>query len=120
MMTVFLFYPNGYGVGLTGVYVAWMLVIAILYPYCRWVARVKAKRRDWWLSYLFIRLRDAHHCCGYRSSKPNELHRKESLRVVSMPKNIFFNCLLIPPFFASPRQGAGRRGRLRLLPFPLS
>ena len=52
MMTVFLFYPNGYGVGLTGVYVAWMLVIAILYPYCRWVAKVKAKRRDWWLSYL--------------------------------------------------------------------
>jgi len=52
MMTVFLFYPKGYGVGLTGVYVAWMLVIAILYPYCRWVARVKAQRRDWWLSYL--------------------------------------------------------------------
>jgi uncharacterized membrane protein len=52
MMTVFLFYPNGYGVGLAGVYVAWMLVIAILYPYCRWVAGVKAQRRDWWLSYL--------------------------------------------------------------------
>jgi uncharacterized membrane protein len=52
MMTVFLFYPKGYGVGLAGVYVAWALVIAILYPYCRWVARVKAQRRDWWLSYL--------------------------------------------------------------------
>jgi uncharacterized membrane protein len=52
MMTAFLFYPNGYGVGLAGVYVAWMLVIAILYPYCRWVAGVKARRRDWWLSYL--------------------------------------------------------------------
>ena len=52
MMTVFLFYPKGYGVGLTGVYVVWMLVIAILYPYCRWVAAVKARRRDWWLSYL--------------------------------------------------------------------
>ncbi len=52
MMTVFLFYPKGYGVGLAGVYVAWALVIAILYPYCRWVAGVKAQRRDWWLSYL--------------------------------------------------------------------
>jgi hypothetical protein len=52
MMTVFLFYPKGYGLGLTGVYVVWMLLIAILYPYCRWVAGVKARRRDWWLSYL--------------------------------------------------------------------
>jgi len=52
MMTVFLFYPKGYGVGLTGVYAVWTLVIAILYPYCRWVAGVKARRRDWWLSYL--------------------------------------------------------------------
>ena len=52
MMTAFLFYPKGYGVGLAGVYVVWMLVIAILYPYCRWVAGVKARRRDWWLSYL--------------------------------------------------------------------
>jgi len=34
------------------VYVVWALVIAILYPYCRWVAGVKARRRDWWLSYL--------------------------------------------------------------------
>ena len=52
MMTVFLFYPKGYGVGLTGVYFVWMLVIVILYPYCRWVAAVKARRHDWWLSYL--------------------------------------------------------------------
>jgi uncharacterized membrane protein len=52
MMTVFLFYPTGYGVGLTGVYIVWMLVIAILYPFCRRVAAIKAQRRDWWLSYL--------------------------------------------------------------------
>jgi hypothetical protein len=25
---------------------------ALLYPFCRWVAGVKARRRDWWLSYL--------------------------------------------------------------------
>jgi hypothetical protein len=23
-----------------------------LYPACRWFARVKARRRDWWLGYL--------------------------------------------------------------------
>jgi hypothetical protein len=52
MTTVFLFYPKGYGVSLPGVYAAWMLVIGILYPYCRWVAGVKSRRRDWWFSYL--------------------------------------------------------------------
>ena len=52
MMTVFLFYPKGYGLSLAGVYVVWMLVILILYPFCRWVAAVKSRRRDWWLSYL--------------------------------------------------------------------
>jgi uncharacterized membrane protein len=52
MMTIFLFYPSGYGVSLAGVYVAWALVIAILYPLCRWMVAVKARRRDWWLSYL--------------------------------------------------------------------
>ena len=52
MMTVFLFYPKGYGLGLPGVYVVWVLVVALLYPFCRWVAAVKARRRDWWLSYV--------------------------------------------------------------------
>ena len=52
MMTAFLFYPKGYGLSLAGVYAIWVLVIAILYPFCRWVAAVKARRRDWWLSYL--------------------------------------------------------------------
>jgi uncharacterized membrane protein len=50
--TVFLFFPHGYGVPLWGVYALWALVIAILYPFCRWVADVKRRRRDWWLSYL--------------------------------------------------------------------
>jgi hypothetical protein len=52
MFTGFLFYPKGYGVPLWGVYAVWALVIAMLYPFCRWVDRVKARRRDWWLSYL--------------------------------------------------------------------
>ncbi len=51
-MAPFFLYPKGYGLGLVGVYLVWMLVLAILYPFCRWVASVKARRRDWWLSYL--------------------------------------------------------------------
>ena len=30
----------------------WALVVLLLYPFCRWVASVKARRRDWWLSYI--------------------------------------------------------------------
>ena len=52
MMTLFLFYPPGYGVSLAGVYLVWLLVVALLYPFCRWVAAVKTRRRDWWLSYV--------------------------------------------------------------------
>jgi hypothetical protein len=50
--TLFAFYPKGYGVPLPGVYLGWLLVLAVLYPFCRWVAQVKARRHDWWLSYL--------------------------------------------------------------------
>jgi uncharacterized membrane protein len=52
MMTNFRFYPKTYGVSLPAVYAVWALVILLLYPYCRWVASVKARRRDWWLSYV--------------------------------------------------------------------
>ncbi|AMY07270.1 putative membrane protein [Luteitalea pratensis] len=51
-LTFSFFFPQGYGVGLPGVYAVWLLVIVALYPFCRWVAAVKARRRDWWLSYL--------------------------------------------------------------------
>ena len=37
---------------LRGVYVLWISVVAALYAPCRWFAGVKARRRDWWLSYL--------------------------------------------------------------------
>jgi uncharacterized membrane protein len=43
---------QGLGFPLYGVYIAWIAVIAILYPACRWWAGVKRTRRDWWLSYL--------------------------------------------------------------------
>jgi hypothetical protein len=52
MMTYHRFDPQGFGVGLPGVYVAWLLVIALVYPLCRWFAAIKARRTDWWLSYL--------------------------------------------------------------------
>jgi uncharacterized membrane protein len=34
------------------VYPAWIAVLAIIYPLCRWWAHVKRTRRDWWLSYM--------------------------------------------------------------------
>ncbi|PCI64786.1 MAG: hypothetical protein COB37_00390 [Kordiimonadales bacterium] len=48
----FFFYPQGYGLGLGGVYLVWLLVIGMLYPLCKWVANIKTRRKDWWLSYL--------------------------------------------------------------------
>jgi uncharacterized membrane protein len=47
-----LFYPQGYGLPLPGVYLAWALAIALLYPLCKWMAGVKARSKAWWLSYL--------------------------------------------------------------------
>jgi uncharacterized membrane protein len=38
--------------GLPVVYGIWIAVVASLYVPCRWFAGVKARRRDWWLSYL--------------------------------------------------------------------
>ena len=44
--------PPWYGVGLPGVYLAWAVVVGLMYPICRWFAGLKDRRRDWWLSYL--------------------------------------------------------------------
>jgi hypothetical protein len=51
-LTYSFFFPEGYGIGLPGVYAVWVLAVAALYPFSKWVASVKARRRDWWLSYL--------------------------------------------------------------------
>jgi uncharacterized membrane protein len=51
-LTSYRFFPKGYGVDLPGVYLIWIAVVVILYPLCRWVAAVKARRQDWWLSYV--------------------------------------------------------------------
>ncbi|HEX6574469.1 MAG TPA: heparan-alpha-glucosaminide N-acetyltransferase domain-containing protein [Gemmatimonadaceae bacterium] len=45
-------FPEWYGTNLAGVYLAWFIVVALLYFPCRKFARLKATRRDWWLSYL--------------------------------------------------------------------
>jgi uncharacterized membrane protein len=53
LTNVFVFAPEGWGFGLPVVYLAWLLVIATLYPACRWYAEVRQRRTDWWLlSYL--------------------------------------------------------------------
>jgi uncharacterized membrane protein len=50
--THYRFFPRGYGVSLGGVYLVWIAVVAMLYPLCRYVTALKARRKDWWLSFL--------------------------------------------------------------------
>jgi uncharacterized membrane protein len=45
-------FPEHFGYHLWVVYVVWALIVVGLYPACRSFAAVKARRRDWWLSYL--------------------------------------------------------------------
>jgi uncharacterized membrane protein len=45
-------FPPDSGYSLLTVYGVWLLVLVLLYPVCRWFAKVKSTRRDWWLSYL--------------------------------------------------------------------
>lgn len=44
--------PEGFGVGLAGVYAFWFFVVAALYPACLWFARVKKRSSKWWMAYL--------------------------------------------------------------------
>ncbi len=43
---------EGVGFSLGVVYLAWIAGVLLLYPLCKWFAGVKARRKDWWLSYL--------------------------------------------------------------------
>ncbi len=52
LRVLFLDLPKGYGFGLPVVYLAWLGVVAMLYPLCRYYAGLKARSRAWWLSYL--------------------------------------------------------------------
>jgi len=44
--------PAGAGFSLGVVYLLWILGVILTYPLCVWFAGVKARRRDWWISYL--------------------------------------------------------------------
>ncbi|MDQ1639252.1 MAG: hypothetical protein QOF62_2591 [Pyrinomonadaceae bacterium] len=44
--------PPGVGFNLAVVYACWIAGVLLLYPLCKWFAGVKARRREWWLSYL--------------------------------------------------------------------
>lgn len=49
----FVFVVPGEGIGLGGIYFLWLLLIAGLYPLCKWYDHYKtAHREKWWLSYL--------------------------------------------------------------------
>lgn len=43
---------TGIGFSLWVVYLCWIGGVLLIYPLCKWFAGVKARRRDWWLSYL--------------------------------------------------------------------
>jgi len=44
--------PEGYGQPLWVVYLAWIIIVALMYLPCRWYAGVKQRNRSPWLSYL--------------------------------------------------------------------
>ncbi|MGZ3758073.1 MAG: DUF1624 domain-containing protein [Mucilaginibacter sp.] len=48
----FLFSPPTFGFSLVGVYIIWLMVIAILYLPCKWFSTYKKTHRQWWLSYI--------------------------------------------------------------------
>lgn len=49
---MFNYYPASYGTSLFGVYIIWIMILVMLYPFCKWVSDIKRTRKDWWLSYL--------------------------------------------------------------------
>ena len=45
-------YPPDFGYSLPLVYLAWLLVLALMYPLCVWFGRVRQRSNAWWLAYL--------------------------------------------------------------------
>ncbi len=44
---------KGYGLTLWQTYLIWVLVVAVLYPICKWYDQYKTRHKEkWWLSYL--------------------------------------------------------------------
>ena len=44
--------PPGWGLSLPALYLIWGIVVLLLYPLCRWYARLKQRRSYFWLSYV--------------------------------------------------------------------
>ncbi|HEU4569090.1 MAG TPA: heparan-alpha-glucosaminide N-acetyltransferase domain-containing protein, partial [Gemmatimonadales bacterium] len=44
--------PEGWGLAPPQVWLVWLVVVALMYPLCRWYERIKATHTWWWLSYL--------------------------------------------------------------------
>ena len=44
--------PPGWGLSLPAIYGFWWLVVLMLWPICRWYARIKQERPQWWMGYL--------------------------------------------------------------------
>jgi uncharacterized membrane protein len=44
--------PDGYGLGLAGIYTVWLAAVILLWPACAWFAAIKRRRVEWWWSYL--------------------------------------------------------------------
>ena len=70
--------PASAGASAAGVYLIWVLVLALLFPLARWFGALKRRRRDWWLSYLWpVALNQAR--VGARSGAPGR-HRRVDRR----------------------------------------
>lgn len=52
LTNIFAMLPKHWGFGLPVVFCAWITVLALLYPACRWFGALKRRRNDWWLAYL--------------------------------------------------------------------
>jgi uncharacterized membrane protein len=44
--------PRGEGYPLFVAYIAWIVVVLLLYPVCNWYNKYKSTHKHWWLSYL--------------------------------------------------------------------
>ncbi len=45
-------FPANFGYSLWVAYAVWVIVVAMLYPLCRWYAKYKSRQSSWWWSYV--------------------------------------------------------------------
>jgi len=48
----FYFRPDHFGFNLAGVYLLWLAVLFVLFPFCKWYDNYKSSNKKWWLSYM--------------------------------------------------------------------